>query len=92
MFVLQNLEPAKPGDFTKRAFHNNKFDLTQVEGLADLIHAETEEQRKVAIKQLDGGLFKQFDLWRTNLIKVMANIEAYIDFAESEDIEDTVPT
>ena len=59
--------------------------------MADLIHADTEQQRKLAIKQMDGGLFKQFDKWRNQVIKVMANIEAYIDFAESEDIEDTVP-
>lgn len=87
---IQDLKPAQPGDFTKRAFQNGKLDLTQVEGLADLIHAETEEQRKLAIKQLDGGLFKQFEKWRTQIIKVMANVEAYIDFAESEDIEDDV--
>jgi len=88
---IKDLEPAQAGDFTKRAFHNGKLDLTQVEGLADLIHADTEQQRKLAIKQMDGGLFKQFDKWRNQVIKVMANIEAYIDFAESEDIEDTVP-
>ena len=59
--------------------------------MADLIHAETDHQRKQALKQLDGNLMKQFDDWRTKLIKIMANIEAYIDFAESEDIEETVP-
>ena len=58
--------------------------------MADLIHAETDHQRKQALKQLDGNLMKQFDDWRTKLIKIMANIEAYIDFAESEDIEDNV--
>ena len=58
--------------------------------MADLIHAETDHQRKQALKQLDGNLMKQFDDWRTKLIKIMANIEAYIDFAESEDIEDDV--
>jgi tRNA modification GTPase len=88
---VQGLKPAEAGDFTKRAFHAGKFDLTQVEGLADLIHAETEHQRRQALRQLDGALFKQFDHWRTELIKVLANIEAYIDFAESEDIEDTIP-
>lgn len=86
-----DLQPAQAGDFTKRAFANGKLDLTQVEGLADLIHAETEQQRKAAIQQLDGGLFKQFMSWRSELIKIMANIEAYIDFAESEDIEQDVP-
>ena len=75
----------------KRAFHAGKLDLTQVEALADLIHAETDHQRKQALRQLDGNLMKQFDLWRTRLIKIMANVEAYIDFAESEDIEETVP-
>ena len=60
--------------------------------MADLIHAETEQQRKLAIKQMNGGLFQQFNKWRNQIIKVMANIEAYIDFAESEDIEETVPS
>ena len=88
---IPGLAPAQAGDFTKRAFHAGKLDLTQVEALADLIHAETDHQRRQALRQLDGNLMKQFELWRTRLIKIMANIEAYIDFAESEDIEETIP-
>ena len=88
---IPGLEPAQPGDFTKRAFHNSKLDLTQVEALADLIHAETDYQRKQALRQLDGHLMKQFEEWRKKIIRVMAHIEAYIDFAESEDIEEGVP-
>ena len=88
---IQGLRPAEAGEFTKRAFANGKFDLTQVEGLADLIHAETEMQRRQALRQLEGDLHKQFDFWRSSLIKAVADIEAFIDFAESEDIEDGVP-
>ena len=88
---LPGLHPAQEGDFTKRAFHNGKLDLLQVEGLADLIHAETEKQRKVAVRQLHGSLTKPFEAWRNQLIQMMAQVEAYIDFAESEDIEDSVP-
>ena len=88
---MPGLEPAQPGDFTKRAFGNGKLDLLQVEGLADLIHAETEKQRKMAVGQLNGSLTKPFEQWRTQLMQMMAQIEAFIDFAESEDIEDSVP-
>ena len=66
--------PAQAGDFTKRAFHAGKLDLLQVEGLADLIHAETEQQRKLAVKQLHGTLTEPFEKWRTDLVKIMASI------------------
>lgn len=88
---MPGLQPAQPGDFTKRAFQNGKLDLLQVEGLADLIHAETENQRKLAVRQLNGRLTKPFEQWRSQLVQMMAQVEAFIDFAESEDIEDSVP-
>eukprot|EP00118_Oscarella_pearsei_P013978 m.116700 g.116700 ORF g.116700 m.116700 type:complete len:108 (+) comp37582_c0_seq18:420-743(+) len=61
---------AEPGEFTKRAFFNGKFDLTEVEGLADLINAETEVQRKQALRQMEGDLSKLYSKWSTSLLKV----------------------
>ncbi|XP_047498340.1 tRNA modification GTPase GTPBP3, mitochondrial-like [Penaeus chinensis] len=88
--ALQGFHPAKPGDFTKRAFYNGKLDLTAVEGLGDLIHAETEAQRKQAFRQMEGALAKLYMGWRDALLFCRANLEAYIDFSEDENIEDGV--
>jgi len=85
---LKDLRPAEPGEFTRRAFHAGKLDLSQVEGLGDLIHAETEHQRRQAIGQMTGTAFRDFS---RRLLKEVANVEAYIDFAESEEIEDGLP-
>ncbi|XP_063990711.1 tRNA modification GTPase GTPBP3, mitochondrial isoform X2 [Diachasmimorpha longicaudata] len=82
--------PAEPGEFTKRAFYNGKLDLTEIEGLADLIHAETEQQRKQALLQADGSLSELYDSWRASLSKILAHVEAYIDFSEDDNIEDNV--
>lgn len=86
---LQVLQ-AQPGEFTRRAFYNNKLDLTEVEGLADLIEAETECQRKQALLQADGVLRKLYDSWRKVLSESVASIEAYIDFGEEDNIESDV--
>lgn len=75
---------SEPGEFTKRAFLNGKLDLTQVEGLADLLNAETEQQRVLAVRQMGGELGKQYTEWRTALMKCWAHCEAVIDFAEDE--------
>lgn len=92
MQALKKLQiyPAWPGEFTRRAFYNNKVDLTEVEGLADLIEAETEYQRKQALLQADGVLHKLYDSWRKILAESVANIEAYIDFSEEDNIESNV--
>lgn len=82
--------PAQPGEFTRRAFYNNKLDLTEVEGLADLIEAETECQRKQALLQADGVLRKLYDGWRRVLTECAASVEAYIDFGEDDNIESDV--
>lgn len=87
---IEDCRPAEPGEFTKRAFFNGKLDLTEVEGLADLIHAETEQQRRQAIAQADGHLSRLYGKWRSQLVKSIAHIEAYIDFSEDENIEDDV--
>ncbi|CAL1679169.1 unnamed protein product [Lasius platythorax] len=92
MQALSRLQvhPALPGEFTRRAFYNNKLDLTEVEGLADLIEAETECQRKQALLQADGVLRKLYDGWRRILSESVASIEAYIDFGEEDNIESDV--
>ncbi|MGL9758441.1 MAG: tRNA uridine-5-carboxymethylaminomethyl(34) synthesis GTPase MnmE [Wolbachia sp.] len=73
---------AKSGEFSLRAFLNGKFDLTQIEGIADLIDAETKMQAKQAIKQISGELERLYSSWRQELITIQSKIEAYIDFPE----------
>lgn len=73
---------ARPGEFSLRAFLNGKFDLTQIEGIADLIDAETKMQAKQAIKQISGGLERLYSNWRQRLITIQSKIEVYIDFPE----------
>lgn len=92
MLALRKLKfrPALPGEFTKRSFHNGKLDLTEIEGLADLIHAETEQQRKQALLQADGCLSELYNKWRGVLLRTLANVEAYIDFSEDDNIEEGV--
>jgi len=82
-----NVRLAEPGEFSRRAFENGKMDLTSVEGLADLIDAETESQKQQAMRQMHGELGELYTQWRETLIKSLAHIEATIDFAE-EDIPD----
>ena len=80
--VLPGLRPAEPGEFTRRAFDNGRLDLTAVEGLADLVAAETEAQRRQAVRQLDGALGRLYDGWRSTLVRALAHVEAAIDFPE----------
>lgn len=84
---LKGLKLAEPGEFTKRAFLNGKLDLTEVEGLSDLLQAETEVQRKQAFLQLHGALSKLYERWKDILKHSVANIEATIDFDETETLE-----
>ena len=78
------LKPAEPGAFTRRAFDNGKLDLTEVEGLADLIAAETEAQRRQALRQLEGALGARIEGWRVALLGALAHVEAAIDFPEED--------
>lgn len=66
------------------------MDLVEIEGLADLVNAETEMQRKQALAQMEGSLSKIYKEWREMIIKCLANVEAYIDFNEEENVEDNV--
>lgn len=94
--VLNNLSRipefrmAEPGEYSKRAFYNQKMDLTEAEGLADLIDAETEAQQKYALRQMEGSLKNLYDDWRTQLVTIMAHLEAYIDFPDEEIPESVV--
>ena len=78
--------PAEPGEFTRRAFLNGKLDLTKVEGLADLIEAETEAQRRQALRQLEGELAARVASWRDRLVDALALCEAALDFSDEEDV------
>lgn len=86
---LDNYRLAEPGEFSRRAFYNGKMDLTEAEGLADLIDAETSEQQKYAMRQLEGGLKNLYNDWRSDLVKLLAHLEAFIDFPD-EDIPSSV--
>jgi tRNA modification GTPase len=83
---IGGLRPAEPGEFTRRAFENGRLDLTAVEGLADLIYAETEAQRCQAYRQLAGTLGKRAESWRSQLIEAQALVEAGIDFSDESDV------
>src|ERR1035441_9883658 len=77
---------AEPGEFTRRAFENGKLDLTEAEGLDDLIHADTDRQRRQALRLLKGLLGDRARSWRVRLIEASALIEAGIDFADEGDL------
>jgi tRNA modification GTPase len=83
---IEGLRPAEPGEFTRRAFENGRLDLTAVEGLADLIYAETEAQRRQAYRQLAGTLGRSAEGWRSQLIEAQALVEAGIDFSDEADV------
>jgi tRNA modification GTPase len=82
--------PADPGEFTRRAFEHGKMDLTEAEGLADLIDAETEGQRLQALSQMSGALKDLYEGWRERLITILAAIEGEIDFPDEDDVPDAL--
>lgn len=87
---LPGLRPAEAGEFTRRALDNGRMDLTAVEGLADLLAAETEQQRRAALRQSEGRLAALYDGWRADLVRIRGLIEADLDFADEGDIPGTV--
>lgn len=89
--TLSGYRAAEPGEFTRRALENGRLDLTQVEGLADLIDAETEAQRKQAQRVLSGSLGQRVAIWRADLIRAAALIEVTIDFADEDVPVDVTP-
>lgn len=86
--LLEGLRPAEAGEFTRRAFMNGRLDLVAVEGLADLIAAETEVQRRLAQFHSGGGASAVFEAWRSDMIQVLARLEAAIDFVDEEGVPD----
>ena len=88
--AVEGLRPAEPGEFTRRAFENGKLDLTKVEGLADLIGAETEAQRRQAFRQLTGLLGDRAEQWRQRLTEALALVEASIDFPDEDIVSEKV--
>lgn len=91
--VTLGARPAEPGEFTRRAFLNGKLDLTAAEGIADLIAAETEAQRRQALRQAEGGLAARHAEWAARLTRLLARQEAFIEFEEEDlppDLDDQV--
>jgi tRNA modification GTPase len=84
--AFENVRAAEPGEFTRRAFENGKLDLTEAEGLDDLIHADTDRQRRQALRHLKGLLGDRARDWRTGIIEASALIEAGIDFSDEGDV------
>jgi len=84
--ALPGLRRAEPGEFTRRAFANGRIDLTEAEGLADLLEAETELQRRAALVQAGGALSRQVEGWRERLLALSAQLEASLDFEDEADV------
>jgi tRNA modification GTPase len=84
--ALPSLRLARAGEFTRRAMENDRIDLTQAESLADLIDADTEHQRRVAIRGLEGFLGQKVKVWRDQVLEVMALVSAAIDFSDEGDV------
>jgi tRNA modification GTPase len=83
---IEGLRVAEPGEFTRRAFESGRIDLTEAEGLADLIEAETESQRRSALALAEGGLKRQIAEWQERLLALSARAEAAIDYADEDDV------
>ena len=85
------LRLAEAGEFTRRAFENGKLDLVEIEGLGDLLSAETEKQRQQALARFDGRLTETITLWRESLLDLRAEIEARLDFSDEGDVAEDLP-
>jgi tRNA modification GTPase len=86
LLAMENVRAAEPGEFTRRAFENGKLDLTEAEALDDLIHADTDRQRRQALRQLKGMLGERARHWRAQIIEASALIAAGIDFSDEGDV------
>lgn len=85
--LMEDVRPAEPGEFALRAFENGKLDLSQVEGLADLVDAQTQAQRRQALRIAGGALTREADAIRGLIVEAMAHVEAQIDFSDQEDVD-----
>lgn len=84
--ALPGLRKAEAGEFTRRAFANGRIDLAEAEGLADLLSAETDLQRRAALAMAEGGLSRQVDAWREQVLMLAARVEAVLDFGDEDDV------
>ena len=84
--AIDGLREAEPGEFTRRAFANGRIDLTEAEGLADLLEAETEAQRRTALATASGGLKRQIEVWAARLVELSARAEAAIDYVDEDEV------
>lgn len=82
------LREARPGEFTRRAFENGRIDLNEAEGLADLLAAETETQRRAAMAMADGHFSRRLEEWRARLLGCAAQVESLLDFSDEDDVPD----
>jgi tRNA modification GTPase len=83
---IEGLRPAQPGEFTRRAFENGRIDLAEAEGLADLLEAETESQRRAALALAGGALSRQVAAWQERILVLSARVEAALDFSDEDDV------
>lgn len=86
--TIDGLRPAEAGEFTRRAFANGRIDLLQVEGLADLVSAETELQRRAAMGLAGGAFSQEVEVWRERLLHLSARVEAVLDFEDEDDVSE----
>ena len=84
---IEGLRAAEAGEFTRRAFENGRIDLAEAEGLADLLEAETEAQRRAALALAGGALSRQIAAWQAGLLVLAAQVEAALDFSDEDDVE-----
>ena len=83
---ISGLRRAEPGEFTRRAFINGRIDLAEAEGLSDLLFAETELQRKAAVRNAGGALSRKVEDWQTRILQLSAQVEAELDFSDEDDV------
>ena len=86
--ALPGLRPAQPGEFTRRAFENGRMDLNEVEGLSDLLAAETQQQRRAALLMSEGHFSRRIEGWQAALLNLSAMAEAALDFSDEDDVPD----
>jgi tRNA modification GTPase len=88
---MEGLREAEPGEFTRRAFENGRIDLAEAEGLADLLQAETESQRRAALALAGGDLSRKVETWQQRLLALAAQLEAVIDFSDEGEVGEALP-
>ncbi|MFL6857129.1 MAG: tRNA uridine-5-carboxymethylaminomethyl(34) synthesis GTPase MnmE [Allosphingosinicella sp.] len=89
--ALEGLREARPGEFTRRAFENGRIDLAEAEGLADLLEAETESQRRAALAMAGGAIGRRVGAWQARLLALAAGLEAMIDFSDEGEVGEALP-